>query len=282
MDTAHVEAALGQWDVVHRAPDPRLRPFVLHYQGYVERTAGLTTSVHVAAPIVPLIISFGAPYRSAYAGDPARQGEQVTSFVAGLHDSFVLTEHTGMSLGLQVDFTPIGAHMLTGVPAHELSNRVVAIDDVFGSVATQLVDELRDARDWQTRFATLDRFVVARLLQARDPSSGVIWAWQKLRASGGNAPVRGLADDLGWSQKRLIARFREQVGLPPKTVARILRFNRAASALDGAEARRWTQIALECGYYDQAHLIRDFREFAGSTPTAYAARRRPGEPLLAD
>ena len=87
--------------------------------------------------------------------------------------------------------------------------------------------------------------------------------------------IGALASEIGWSRKHLIARFREHIGLPPKTAARVLRFGRAVQQIESAERVRWAEIAYECGYYDQAHFNRDFREFTGGTPSEFLARRIP-------
>ena len=79
----------------------------------------------------------------------------------------------------------------------------------------------------------------------------------------------------GCSRRHLAAQFREHVGLPPKLLARILRFDRVIALLRHAEPERWAEVAYDCGYYDQAHFNRDFRQFAGSTPGAFLASRMP-------
>ena len=86
-----------------------------------------------------------------------------------------------------------------------------------------------------------------------------------ITASGGRVPIGTLAEDLGWSHRRFIARYRDAVGLPPKTVARIVRFERASARLLSGDGLATT--ATECGYFDQAHMAREVREFAGITPT---------------
>jgi transcriptional regulator GlxA family with amidase domain len=91
----------------------------------------------------------------------------------------------------------------------------------------------------------------------------------------GAAPVEALAADIGWSRRHLLGRFREHTGLPPKVFARILRFQRAAALLADPAGPSLCEIALDCGYYDQAHLNRDFRAFAGRTPTELLAARLP-------
>jgi AraC-like DNA-binding protein len=81
--------------------------------------------------------------------------------------------------------------------------------------------------------------------------------------------VASLAGRLGWSRKRLAARFNEHVGLPPKTVARIARFDRARTLAEPPRRPDWTRLAAECGYYDQSHLIKEFRAFTGRTPETF-------------
>jgi transcriptional regulator GlxA family with amidase domain len=76
---------------------------------------------------------------------------------------------------------------------------------------------------------------------------------------------------LGWSHRRLIARFRDQIGLAPKTFARVIRFDRAVRQLRTATSRSFAEIAFDCGYFDQAHMNREFREFAGTTPGTFVA-----------
>jgi AraC-like DNA-binding protein len=90
--------------------------------------------------------------------------------------------------------------------------------------------------------------------------------------SGGAVPIRRIAGEVGWSHK--IARFKQQVGLPPKTAARLVRFERAQRRLDRRGQTSWADIAAESGYADQAHLVREFRDFTGTTPTGFVTHGR--------
>jgi transcriptional regulator GlxA family with amidase domain len=103
-----------------------------------------------------------------------------------------------------------------------------------------------------------------------------VWAWRRLRASAGGVTVSALADELGCSRRHLTAGFRDHVGLPPKRVARILRFGRVLGLLERSGGRGLGEIAAACGYADQPHLNRDFRAFAGASPGDWLARRMPG------
>lgn len=105
------------------------------------------------------------------------------------------------------------------------------------------------------------------MANARQPSAAVLGAWSALVASGGRASVGELARDLGWSRRHLTERFTREVGVAPKTYARVVRFDRARELIATAGGRSLARVALDAGYYDQAHLNRDFRELAGAPPT---------------
>jgi transcriptional regulator GlxA family with amidase domain len=100
----------------------------------------------------------------------------------------------------------------------------------------------------------------------------VAYAWQRLDATAGRVPIAKVAGELGMSRRHLTASFREQVGLSPKKTARLLRFAHVREEIQNAPVR-WAEIAEECGYVDQSHLNRDFRDFAASTPTAFLSSR---------
>jgi AraC-like DNA-binding protein len=256
------------FELVSRAPDPALRPYVRGYHAYRERTAGPMRRREVPSSDVILVLSLGGDVRLL---EP-RRGRH-TSFVAGLDEQSAVTEHDGEADGIQVDFTPLGAHRFLGVPMHTLAHRAVELEDLLGPAANRLAERLHDTADRETRFRLLESVIRARLADAPQPAPEVAWAWRQLVATAGRVRVGSLAQELGWSRKRLAARFREEVGLPAKPYARILRFRRALRLLERDDGTSWAEIALACGYFDQAHLNRDFRRLAGSTPSEFLARR---------
>ncbi len=259
-------SALGRWEMVRRAAPAALRPHVIGYLGYHERMVRPLRRLEVPSGEVHVILSFGPEVRA-----PAR----VRSFVAAPHTSHALVDCDGEQHGVELRLTPIGTHMLLGVPMHELADRVTPIEDVLGAEGAALPERLAEAGTWPARFALLDRFLERRMEAARAPVPGVEHAWWRLVATHGAAPVEGLATEIGWSRRHLLGRFRESTGLPPKVFARILRFQRAAALMADASGPSLCEIALDCGYFDQAHLNRDFRAFAGRTPTALMAARLP-------
>ena len=120
----------------------------------------------------------------------------------------------------------------------------------------------------------LDAYLLRQARDGPDPSPEVAWAWRRLLASGGKVAIGRLAGEVGWSHKHLITRFRQQVGLPPRTAARLIRFGAVWRRLATHPAARWDAIAADSGYTDQAHLIRDFHQFTGASPTAFLAHPR--------
>jgi AraC-like DNA-binding protein len=274
-------SALGRWEIAHRLPPPALRAHVQRYTGWVESTPVPMRRRELPVGAVPVIVSFGPPFDLL---DPAigRRTRRV-SFVAGLDDRYTVVEHAGESRGVQIYFTPLGARRFFGQPLRDLAYEVVELEDVLGVAAMrELTDRLACLPGWEERFELLDAVVLDRLARAAAPPGALQWAWRRLEETDGGVAVGALAAEVGWSRRHLVAQVREQLGLPPKTLARVLRFQRAVERLARDDGSRLAEIALDCGYYDQAHFNRDFRAFAGDAPTAFLARRLPAGAGYAD
>lgn len=244
---------------VEGTPPAHLRGAIPSYFGFGEVTPGALRRREGPGCSVVLNVSFGEEWLI--------NGERFTSFAAGLHDQQVTTEHGGRSFGMHVNIAPPAAYMLFGVPLHTLALRTVALDAVFDEPF--LVERLHDAPDWEARFRLLDEVLAQRFARARAPTPGVVWAWRELAKTHGRVRIGRLATELGWSRKRTVARFREEVGVAPKTLARLLRFERAKVLARQSERPDWARIALDCGYYDQSHLSNDFRAVTGRTPATF-------------
>jgi AraC-like DNA-binding protein len=258
---------------VEREPDPRLRGIAHRYRGYAHLAGAQSVRRReVAQDQVTIILGFGPPL---LVGGPGGRPTERHSFVAGLTDTYAVTEHAGLH-GVQVDLSPLGARSLLGVAMHELSAElVVPLEDVIGRTASELVERLYEAPGWESRFALLDRYIAGRVLVAPPPSPDVAHAWRRLGETGGQLRIGALARELGCSRRHLAARFAEHIGPPPKTAARLVRFQRAVQRLGHDDGTRFAEIAADCGYYDQAHLNRDFRELAGASPGELVASMLP-------
>jgi AraC-like DNA-binding protein len=255
------------------APSAALRPYVNEYVGYAERAFGELRRRQVPISRAVLILGWAEPLTVTDPRAAPGRAAPVTSFVGGLFDSYVVTSVKGLGAGVELTLTPLGARRLLGMPMGELANRVVDVDDLPGRWLPDLAARLAETPGWPARFAALDAVLGARLAAGPPPAPPLAQAWRLLAGSGGTIPVAALADRLGWSRRHLSATLRRELGLGPKTIARVLRFERAFGLFDRAGQAGWAAVAAHCGYADQAHLIREFREFAGATPVELAARR---------
>ena len=255
-----------RWGMVTGAPHRSVRPHVRRYIGWWEQRTTPLYRRELPTAEVPLIINFGAPIRLFDVADRTHSTE-LGSFATGAYDAHVVVEANGSQGGIQIDFTILGMRLFLGRPLAELTNRGVALEDIFGAAGRRLTSELHDAPTWEARFDLLDREIAARIASAKRPSNDVLCTWTRIVNSGGLVTIRSLVEETGWSQKHLISQFREHIGLAPKMFARVMRFGSAIERLRRRDRASLTELALDCGYYDQAHFDRDFRAFAGVTPT---------------
>jgi AraC-like DNA-binding protein len=169
-----------------------------------------------------------------------------------------------------VHFKPGGAFPFLGVPASQLADAHVDLSELWGPGAGALRQRLL-ASDAALRFRALEEVLTGRVTGESRRHRSVMGALRAFDARGQNR-VGQLAASIGVSERRLLDVFRAEVGLTPKMIGRISRFQKALTALHPDSAPDWAQLACTCGYFDQSHLIRDFLEFSGLSPEAYRRR----------
>lgn len=268
---------VGRWEMVYGHPDPRMRGQVLGYQGYRLELAGPRRRLEVPTGLVTLVVGFGEPLQLTDAVRRERS-ERFGSLVCGLRRTATIGEHHGLLHGVTLALTPAAAWRVLGPVLGELGNEWAGLDAVLGPAGRDLAERLAAAPDWPTRFALLDRLLLTRLSAGPDWAPEVSQAWELLHRSRGTARVRLLCEETGWSPRRLEARFRAQVGLPPKQVAQVIRLLRVLRAFDTRPELGGSRIAAMCGFHDQAHLVRTFRAMTGTTPGHFFGRRAAAEP----
>ena len=265
-----------------RAAAPPLRPLVTGYVGY--RQAGVAPRAHrgLPSPSLTFIITLEDPLVIAAHPDPRQPAERYDTLLGGLHTTPAVVTHDGSWAGVQLGLTPLGARMLLGMPASPLANRDAEATDVIGGFATRLHEVIASQPDWAGRFAALDELLLLRAAEAdgdrgREVRPEVRYGWRRLRETNGAVSVAELAAETGLSARRLGSLFQAEFGLAPKEAGRVFRFDharrqigRAATAGRGAGGTL-ADLAVECGYYDQAHLAREFRALAGCPPSQWLA-----------
>jgi AraC-like DNA-binding protein len=170
-------------------------------------------------------------------------------------------------------FTPGGAFPFLAMPLEEVRNEQVELDALFGISARELRDRLLSVTSAAQRFAILERFLLRQLVKPRTYHRAVTFALRRF-GSADEPPhtIDEVRKDLGLSSRRFSRVFSEQVGLTPKSFARLNRFQRTIRSLPREREIDWGEIVFTAGYYDQAHLIHEFHSLSGLTPTEYVAR----------
>ena len=260
----------GQPDWLRVAVRPELAGLVSDIVFYRETGAPAPGQVEMATLVFPLVISFGAPFAIALGRRPGAD-ETYASFAAGLFAGPVMIDSPGTAECVQVNFTPLGARRFFGLPMRELASRMVPLDDLGDDALALLRRRLGELNDPAARLDLVERFVLARIAASPAIDPALAWAYGRLAGTGGRIRIASLTGRLEWSRRRLSQGFQDVFGLPPKTIARMLRFQGALAQAGQTQAPDWADIAAACGYADQAHLSREFSEFAGASPTAWRA-----------
>ena len=262
-------AAPFAFEMIRRAPSQRTAGLIMGMSGYRETALARISQRETASLVVPLIISFGTPFLIALGRAPDAADRQ-PSFAAGLYSGPIFIESDGGAECVQIDFTPLGAYRFFGGAVVDLVARMVDMSDVLGREGRDLRERLGATSGWQQRFDLVEDFVADRACHS--PSPEIEFAYRRLARSRGGARIAALAKDIGWSRKHLVNRFRSELGLAPKPIARLMRFHEACRLARTETSGGWAGIAAETGYADQAHLVREFSALAGETPTAWARR----------
>lgn len=253
-----------------------LAAFIDRYLGY--RMAGFAAAIHRGLPSrhMTFIVAIGPTIDVVEQTDPHQSPQNYRCVLSGLQASTALIAHDGYQEGVAVALTPLGCRTLFGIPAAALWDTSVEFADVVGPVGVELWERLQHALSWPERFAACDSVLSALADPDRVVGPELTWAWRTLVRSGGGIAVGPLAEEIGWSRQHLTRRFNSEFGLSPKLAARITRFERARRMLAHTPSYiTIAQVAATCGYYDQAHLDRDFADLAGTSPTAWLAEEVP-------
>jgi AraC-like DNA-binding protein len=264
-------------EMVGGRPRPPLGSLVAGYAGY--RITGAAPGTHRGLPSrnLTFIVTLDGRVDLAAMPDPRQPPASFTTLAGGLHARPALIHHDGNQHGIRLGLTPLGARVLFGLPAGELATMVLDLGSLWGPTAGALVERLRAARTWTDRFLELDD-VLARVT-SRDAGlrPELDWAWRRMTVSNGRVGVGTLAAEIGWSRRRLGERFRREFGLSPKVAGRVMRFEAAHRLLRARRRPGLADVAVRCGYYDQAHLHREWRELAGCTPAQWLAEEFPSD-----
>ncbi|NLU83906.1 AraC family transcriptional regulator [Rhodococcus sp. HNM0569] len=258
-------------DGAGHVPPAELRPYVGDYVGY--ELVGFAAGTHLGlpAPTLTVIVTFEPDVVISRAVLPAQSGTAYETLASGITTGSVTIAHDGTQRGVQLEFTPLGARALFGLPPAELGSWLVDLGDVLGRDAVELRERAAERATWPERFAVVDDILLRRLRALGEhtaPDRSLRHAWHRL-VSDGNARVGAVAAEIGWSRRRLAAAFGAEFGVTPKDAGRLGRFARSHRMLKATGVPDLADVAVQCGFYDQAHMTREWNAFAGTTPARW-------------
>ena len=212
---------------------------------------------------VELILNFGAQFQEH---KETGLGElQPPRIVVGQMTHPVLVSSTGPVFLIGVRFLPGGSHPFFHIPPDELTNQIVSLSDIATALDREFSESVVDIPQPGAKISIIQSILIKRLNARPDKGLSLQPAISRIVRSAGQTSIDTLSNDLGITGRQLERRFLNEVGLGPKLLCRIFRFQQVFRAVERSDSN-WAAIAADCGYYDQAHLIRDFRQFAGQTP----------------
>ncbi|OGT83725.1 MAG: hypothetical protein A3H91_11555 [Gammaproteobacteria bacterium RIFCSPLOWO2_02_FULL_61_13] len=224
-----------------------------------------------------LLINLGPPQYRIGTGASERRIAFRDVWYSGLQQGPIDTESPHGSALLGVTFHAHGVFPWLGEDLLMLGGQVVALADVVGAGVLALRERLLNCASLETRFQMVQQWIIGRFSAHRLVHPAVTWTVDRLIASDGRAGIGHLARATGYTRKHLAHLFQQQIGMGPKTLARVLRFRGVLSLLQAAEPLPWAEVADRCGFYDQAHFSNEFRSFSGLTPGEFVRKAQPDD-----
>ena len=212
------------------------------------------------------------PIRIYDAEDLSEHSSYRHAILSGARTTSFVIDATPDERVFGVQFQPGGAFPFFRVPACEMANRAVDLTCLWPGTAHEFREKLLAAPSTDAMFLLAEHYLFAQLAKPLELHPAVSFARRQFCQRPHEVTVASVLNEVGLSQRRFIEVFHEQVGLTPKAFGRVRRFQRLLETIHGVREVDWVAVALENGYYDQAHFIHDFREFSGLTPTQYLTR----------
>jgi len=252
---------------MERPAHPLLRPFVRSVWHGGSTARGGEAQAENMAPSAEMHVAFrlqGPAVRLIETGGAAAYGHAVA---CGMRSSYYVKETVPGTMTVGAQLRPGAARALLGVTADELAGHHVRLGDLWGDATVNAaLGEMRDAKRPEERLRVMEAFLVSRVRPVRGIHPAVANSLMRFDPA---SRVADLVRESGYSHRAFIAMFRQEVGLPPKLYARVMRFRRVLERLEDEPTIDWAALAIDAGYSDQAHFSREFSEFAGVTPEQY-------------
>jgi AraC-like DNA-binding protein len=249
------------------------------------RSEGAVPQLHrgLPAPYLTLIFSLDGPVVGGESPEHARGADAYREeiVVGGLRQSPAYILQPDREAGVQLAVHPLAARALFGMPARELTHTAGPGASVLGRAAVEIHERMRELDGWESRFGLLTDYLrkrsqeQGRRAEVR-PEVAEAWRWMAERRGAGS--LDAMARHVALSRRQLTTLFQREVGAGPKQISRLMRFEAAkqqvTSAVAGGAPPDLSAVAARCGFCDHSHLVRDFRQYTGLSPSRWISEER--------
>lgn len=254
------------------APLSQFIDFFFYYEGYV---AGHTMDKFLPDGSIDLLIDLTETPKKLFHDESGTSYTTLKkSWISGMKTNYILID-ASVSNMLGVHFKPGGCYPFVEFPLAEINNTTLEMDTFWGNSIHDIREAILEEKDIEKRFAIVENFLLLKGRNKMENHELVHYSVGQLTASPQMWTIRNLSHKTGVTQKHLITLFRKYVGLSPKMFSRINKFQKVVGMIERQEKIDWASLAYECGYFDQAHFIKEFREFSGVNPRLYLEKRGP-------
>jgi len=223
---------------------------------------------------IELIIDLDTQPKTIFEDEASERFRTVRkAWISGERTHYIVIGAESNQSMVGIRFRPGGAYPFFNFPISELSESVTELDLIWGSLVDEIRNQLLETKSAQERLLRLESFLLRQARRPLEVNRLITFAVYQLQHSPQFLAIRDLANTIGITQKHLISQFERVVGLRPKSFARVCKFQNVVNLIEQQKEFKWAAIALECGYYDQAHFIKEFHSFSGLNPSAYLTQR---------
>lgn len=198
-----------------------------------------------------------------------KKHKRPSAIIVGQH-SFVTNRYVGNEfLFLNINLQPGAFFRLTSIPSHKLANTYIDAETVFPKEIRLINEQLKNARSYTEIITLAESFILMLIKQSKKDSHRIDTAAKLLLQNTGHISMDWLAKESCLSFRQFERKFKERTGVSPALLARLARFDSAFKMKNATPGKDWLSIAVQCGYHDYQHLVRDYKDFTGLTPTAF-------------
>lgn len=256
-------------------PAPPLSQFIeffFYYEGY---EAGHTMEKLLPDGSVDLLIDLTDSPKKIFHNEEGTSYSTVNkSWISGMKTDYILID-ASVSNMIGVHLKPGGCHPFVDFPMVELNNNTIELDTIWGNEVHSLREAILETPGIDKKFRILENYFLVKGKNKMENHALVNFSVGQLIQSPQMWTIRHLSDKTGVTQKHLITLFKKYVGLSPKMFSRINKFQKVIQLIEQQQKIDWAMLSYECGYFDQAHFIKEFRDFSGINPGLYLEKRGP-------